>query len=63
LPAVRGETLVGGVVGELALLRVHDEAEDEVADENEDFGDELCFDEVEGAFHFGHEFTVEHGAT
>lgn len=58
LPGIRGETLVCRVVGELALFGVNDKTKHEVAEKNEDFGYELGLDEVEGSFHFGHEFTV-----
>jgi hypothetical protein len=43
----------------LALLRVHEQPEDQVNGSNERFSDEKCLPDILRAAHFGHEF-IEH---
>ena len=51
-----------GVVGELALVRVHEESEEHVDDVDEDVGAEEPFPEIPGVAHLGEEGDEEHGA-
>ncbi len=62
LPVIRRETLHDGVVGVLALVRVHEDAEEHVDNVDKDVSAENAFPEVPGVSHLGHEGDEEHGA-
>ena len=62
MPAVGVDALVDWVDGELPLAGVVEQAEEQVAAEDEGLGAEHAFPEVVGATHLGHELDEEHGA-